>query len=175
MDPLANVAGMLRSVSEVRAVVRWLRPQASAIAVSGVSMGSPIAGLVSHLEPVDAVAVYTPIFGLNAMIAAHLGRWGPSVKDTVELLRSEAAHQVTSAVDYQAVDPTPPPERRLIVGAWHDRMAMRDPAIALHERWGGELFWHPGGHVGHLFAGGVQCATERFLRSIIAESSRKYG
>jgi hypothetical protein len=174
MDPLANVAGMLRSVSEVRAVVRWLRPQASAIAVSGVSMGSPVAGLVSHLEPVDAVAVYTPIFGLNAMIAAHLGRWGPSVKDTVELLRSEAAHQVTSAVDYQAVDPTPPPERRLIVGAWHDRMAMRDPAIALHERWGGELFWHPGGHVGHLFAGGVQCATERFLRSIIAESSRTH-
>ena len=53
--------------------------QATAIAVAGVSMGSPVAGLVSHLEPVDAVAVYTPIFGLNAMIAAHLGRWGPSV------------------------------------------------------------------------------------------------
>jgi hypothetical protein len=59
---------------DLRAVVRWLRPQASAIAVSGVSMGSPVAGLVSHLEEVDAVAVYTPIFGLNAMIAAHLGR-----------------------------------------------------------------------------------------------------
>ena len=50
MDPLANVAGMMRAVSEVRAVVRWLRPQATAIAVSGVSMGSPVAGLVSHLE-----------------------------------------------------------------------------------------------------------------------------
>ena len=80
MDPLANVAGMMRAVSEVRAVVRWLRPQANAVAVSGVSMGSPVAGLVSHLEKVDAVAVYTPIFGLNAMIAAHLGRWGPSVQ-----------------------------------------------------------------------------------------------
>src|SRR3954453_738834 len=54
MDPLNNVAGMMRAVSEVRAVVRWLRPQASAIAVSGVSMGSPVAGLVSHLEKVDA-------------------------------------------------------------------------------------------------------------------------
>jgi hypothetical protein len=80
MDPLNNVAGMIRAVSEVRAVVKWLQPQASTIAVSGVSMGSPVAGLVSHLEQVDAVAVYTPIFGLNAMIAAHLGRWGPSVR-----------------------------------------------------------------------------------------------
>ena len=89
MDPLANVAGMMRAVSEVRAVVRWLRPQSTAIAVSGVSMGSPVAALVSHLEKVDAVAVYTPIFGLNAMIAQHLGRWGPSVRDTIELLRSD--------------------------------------------------------------------------------------
>jgi hypothetical protein len=50
MDPLNNVAGMMRAVSEVRAVVKWLQPQASTIAVSGVSMGSPVAGLVSHLE-----------------------------------------------------------------------------------------------------------------------------
>ena len=72
MDPLANVAGMMRVVSEVRALVRWLRPQSTAVAVSGVSMGSPVAALVSHLEEVDGVAVYTPILGLNAMIAQHL-------------------------------------------------------------------------------------------------------
>ncbi len=88
---LANVAGMMRAVSEVRAVVRWLQPQSTAIAVSGVSMGSPVAALVSHLETVDAVAVYTPIFGLNAMIAQHLGRWGPSVRGVSDVLRSEVA------------------------------------------------------------------------------------
>ena len=76
----ANVAGMTRAVSEVRAVVRWLQPRSTAIAISGVSMGSPVAALVSHLETVHAVAVYTPIFGFNAMIAQHLGRWGPSVR-----------------------------------------------------------------------------------------------
>jgi dienelactone hydrolase len=168
MDPLANAAGMMRAVSEVRAVVRWLRPQASAIAVSGVSMGSPVAWLVSHLEQVDAVAVYTPIFGLNAMIAAHLGRWGPSVRDTIELLSSDAAQEVMSAVDYQSVEPTAPRARRLIVGAWHDQMARREPALALHERWGGELYWHRGSHVGHLFAGGVQEASERFLRGVMS-------
>lgn len=172
MDPLNNVAGMMRAVSEVRAVIRWLRPQASTIAVSGVSMGSPVAGLVAHLEKVDAVAVYTPIFGLNAMIAAHLGRWGPSVQDTIELLRSDFVAQVMSAVDYQSVEPSPPPERRLIVGAWHDRMAFRDPALALHERWGGQLYWHQGSHVGHLFAGGVQAVSERFLGNVSQQSSR---
>jgi pimeloyl-ACP methyl ester carboxylesterase len=170
MDPLANVAGMMRSVSEVRALVRWLRPQAGSIVVSGVSMGSPVAGLVSHLEKVDAVAVYTPIFGLNAMIAAHLGRWGPSVRETIELLRSDAVELVTSALDYQAVEPTPPPDRRLIVGAWHDQMARREPALILHERWGGELYWHPGSHVGHLFAPGVRRASERFLRGVSEQS-----
>ncbi|MBX7430590.1 alpha/beta hydrolase [Mycobacterium sp. Y57] len=166
MDPLANVAGMMRAVSEVRALVRWLRPQAGTVAVAGVSMGSPVAGLVSHLEPVDAVAVYTPIAGLNAMIAAHLGRWGPSVHDTIELLGSDAAAQVMAAVDYQSVEPTAPERNRLIVGAWHDQMAGRDTALELHGRWGGQLHWHRGSHVGHVFAGGVHGVTERFLRPI---------
>ncbi|MDY6996560.1 MAG: alpha/beta hydrolase [Actinomycetota bacterium] len=172
MDPLANVAGMMRAVSEVRAVVRWLQPQASAVAVAGVSMGSPVAGLVSHLEPVDAVAVYTPIFGLNTMIAAHLGRWGPSVRETIDLLGSPAAEQVMSAVDYQSVEPSAPPQHRLIVGAWHDQMARREPAVALHDRWGGQLHWHPGSHVGHLFAGGVHAASERWLRDLSEPAPR---
>jgi pimeloyl-ACP methyl ester carboxylesterase len=166
MDPLNNVAGMMRVVSEVRALVRWLRPQSSAIAVSGVSMGSPVAALVAHLERVDGVAVYTPIFGLNGMIAQHLGRWGPSVRETIELMQSDTVAAVASVVDHLDVEPTPDPPRRLIVGAWHDRMAMREPTEVLHDRWGGELYWHPGSHVGHLFAAGVQQASERFLRGV---------
>lgn len=167
MDPLANVAGMMRAVSEVRALVRWLLPQSTTVVVSGVSMGSPVAALVSHLEAsVDAVAVYTPIFGLNEMIAHHLGRWGPAAQGTVDLLRSDTVSALTSVVDLLAVEPSPPQARRLIVGAWHDRMAMRDPAIALHERWDGELFWHPGSHVGHIFSRGVQEVSERFLRRV---------
>jgi hypothetical protein len=136
-------------------------------------MGSPVAGLVAHLEEVDAVAVYTPIFGLNAMIAAHLGRWGPSVQDTIEVLRSGTVAQVMSAVDYQSVEPSPPPDRRLIVGAWHDRMAFREPALALHERWGGQLYWHDGGHAGHLFSRRVQAVSERFLEGLSAEGGRR--
>jgi len=168
MDPLTNVAGMMRVVSEVRALVRWLRPQSTAMVVSGVSMGSPVAALVSHFEEVDGVAVYTPILGLNAMISQHLGRWGPSVDETIALLGSDTVAAVASAVDHTVVEPTAPPHARLIVGAWHDRMAMREPAQQLHQLWGGELFWHRGSHVGHLFARGVQDASERFLGALTA-------
>jgi pimeloyl-ACP methyl ester carboxylesterase len=173
MDPLGNVAGMMRAVSEVRAVVRWVRPQASAVVVSGISMGTPVAALVSHLErQVDAVALYTPILGLNTMIARHLGRWGSSHDGYRELLQSSVVSRLTSVIDPLAVDPAPPPQRRLIVGAWHDRMAMREPAIALQERWGGQLYWYDGGHVGHVFSRRVQRVTERFLRDVEQVQSR---
>jgi pimeloyl-ACP methyl ester carboxylesterase len=170
MDPLGNVAGMMRAVSEVRAVVKWVRPQASAVVVSGISMGTPVAALVSHLQrDIDAVGLYTPILGLNAMIARHLGRWGSSRDVFRELLASPVVSQLTSVIDPLAVNPAPPPERRLIVGAWHDRMAMREPTTALQDRWGGQLYWYDGSHVGHIFSRRVQRVTEQFLREVVAD------
>jgi pimeloyl-ACP methyl ester carboxylesterase len=170
MDPLGNVAGMMRAVSEVRAVVRWVQPQASAVVVSGISMGTPVAALVSHLErQVDGVALYTPILGLNAMIARHLSRWGSARDAFRDLLGSPVVAQLTSVIDPLAVDPAPPPHRRLIVGAWHDRMAMREPTEALQERWGGQLYWYDGSHVGHIFSRRVQKVSERFLRGVAAQ------
>ena len=171
MDPLTNVAGTMRAVSEVRSLVRWLRPRATAIAMSGVSMGSPVAALVSHLEPVDAVAVFTPILGVNATIAQHLGRWGLALRDTRELLQSADVSDVAKVVDHLSVQPSPPPHRRLIVGAWHDRMAMREAALALHQRWGGQLYWHNGSHVGQMLSAGVQKTTEQFLRALVNPES----
>nr|WP_231982453.1 PHB depolymerase family esterase [Mycobacterium sp. E787] len=167
VDPLGNVAGMMRAVSEVRAVVRWVQPQASAVVVAGISMGTPVAALVSHLErQVDAVALYTPILGLNAMIARHMGRFGHSRAGFRELLGSPEVSRLTSVIDPLRAEPAPPPQRRLIVGAWHDRMAMREPAEALQERWGGQLYWYDGGHVGHIFSRRVLKVTERFLGEV---------
>lgn len=164
-DPLANTAGTMRAVSEVRAVVRWLRPQASEVAVAGLSLGSPVAALVSHLEPaVDAVAVYTPIGGLNAMIGHHLWQWGDAGRDATDAMRSDVATALTSVVDPLLTDPIPPADRRLIVAARHDRMAYPEPAEVLGQRWGGRIHWHDGSHVGHLFSGQVQAETERFLQ-----------
>jgi pimeloyl-ACP methyl ester carboxylesterase len=170
MDPLGNVAGMMRVVSEVRAVVRWARSQGTAVVVAGISMGTPVAALVSHLEKqIDAVALYTPILGLNAMIARHLQRWGPSRDGFRELLESPVVTQLTSVIDPLAVTPSPPPQRRLIVGAWHDRMAMREPTDSLQERWAGQLYWYDGSHVGHIFSRRVQRITDRFLRDAVGQ------
>jgi pimeloyl-ACP methyl ester carboxylesterase len=166
-DPLINVAGMMRTVSEVRAVIRWLEPQATGIALAGLSLGSAVAALVAGMEDgVDAVAVYTPITGLNGMIANHLHRWGPTADEVAAVLGSDVVTRLTSLIDPLAVQPLPPVEHRLIVGARHDQMAMRAPALALYERWGGELYWHDGGHVGHLFSGDVTAVTDTFLRKL---------
>jgi hypothetical protein len=100
-------------------------------------------------------------------------RWGPSVGDVSDLLRSGTVARLVSPVDLLAAEPTPPPERRLIVGASHDRMALRKPAIALHERWRGELYRHDGGHAGHLFSRRVQAASKRFLGGLSAEGGRR--
>jgi len=131
-------------------------------------MGSPVAALVSHLErDVHAVALHTPILGLNAMIARHLRRRGRSHDGLFpELLQSPVVAQLTSVIDPLAVDPAPPPQRRLIVGAWHDRMAMREPTIALQERWNGQLYWYDGSHVGQVFSRRPQRVSERFLREV---------
>lgn len=166
-DPLGNVAGMMRSVSEIRAVLRWVRKQATTVVVAGVSMGSPVAALVSHLErDIDAVALYTPILGLNSMIARHLSRSGSSRRDYCTLLQSDVVSQLTSVIDPLRADPAPPPHRRLIVAARHDRMAMLEPALVLQERWGGQLYWYAGGHVSHVFSRRVQTVSERFLREV---------
>ena len=170
LDPLTNVAGMMRAVSEVRAVVRWVQPESTAVVVSGVSMGSPVAALVAHFEKaVNAVALYTPILGLNAMIARHLARRGTSRDGFRELLGSELVSALTSVIDPLSVEPAPPPNRRLIIGAWHDRMAMREPALALQQRWSGQFYWYDGSHVGHIFSRRVQAVSERFLRRATKE------
>ena len=166
-DPVANVAGMVRAVSEVRAVIGWIQPDSTAIALSGLSLGSAVAALVAGLdERVDAVALYTPILGLNGMIARHLHRWGSAGHEVSAAMTSDIVAELTSVIDPLALEPLPPPHRRLIVGAWHDQMAYRQCAVALHERWGGEMYWHDGGHVGHLFSGAVQAQTERFLGAV---------
>ena len=126
-------------------------------------MGTPVAALVSHLErDIDAVGLYTPILGLNAMIARHLGRWGSSRDEFRELLESPVVAKLTSVIDPLAVDPAPPPQRRLIVGAWHDRMAMREPTT-LTGRGAAVVLVRRQPRRPHILAE-VFGVTERFLR-----------
>ncbi|WP_179475552.1 alpha/beta hydrolase family protein [Mycolicibacterium vinylchloridicum] len=169
IDPINNVAGMMRTISEVRAVVRWVQPQATSITVAGLSLGSAVAAFVSYLEPqVDAVALYVPILGLNQMIAQHHQRWGDAGAEIAKVMQSDAVSALMSVVDPLAVVPGAPQDDRMIVGAWHDRMALRHPAELLHEKWKGTLHWHDGGHVGVMLSSAVTSITEDFLRRAVS-------
>ena len=155
MDPLTNVAGMMRVVSEVRALVRWLRPQSTVIAVSGVSMGSPVAALVSHFEEVDGVAVYTPILGLNAMIAQHLGRWGPSVTTPSSCWGPTRWQRWRPrSITRRRADAAPQAASSSAPGTTGWRCA--SPLRCCTSGGAASCTGTTGSHVGHLFAGGVQ-------------------
>lgn len=46
----------------------------------------------------------------------------------------------------------------------NDRMTLRRRArLQLHERWGGQVHWHSGGHIGHLWSRDVRSVVDRFL------------
>ncbi|HXB86767.1 MAG TPA: alpha/beta hydrolase, partial [Mycobacterium sp.] len=45
--------------------------------------------------------------------------------------------------------------------------------VELQQRWGGQLYWYDGSHVGHLFSRRVQRVTERFLSGITQESKTR--
>ena len=50
---------------------------------------------------------------------------------------------------------------------------MYHAANALHELRRGELYWHDGGHAGHLLSRRVQAVSERFLGGLSAEGARR--
>ena len=89
-------------------MIGWIEPQATAIALSGLSLGSAVAALAAGLdERIDAVALYTPILGLNGMIARHLHRWGSAADVVGAAMASDIVTELTSVIDPLAVDPAP--------------------------------------------------------------------
>jgi pimeloyl-ACP methyl ester carboxylesterase len=164
-DLLGNIATMIRAVSDVRSVIGWIDEQDPAsLAVVGMSLGGPVAALTAGLdERVDAVAATVPMLDAHATIAHHAARTGARGRKLAALLRSEPVRAVGSAVDPTALEPLCAPDRRLVVAALGDRMTSVNAAQRLHERWGGQVHWHPGGHIGHLMSGDVRRVLDDFL------------
>ena len=165
-DLLGNIATMVRAVSDVRSVIGWIDEQdpSSSLAVVGMSLGGPVAALTAGLDDrVDAVAAMVPMLDAHATIAHHTAKTGGRGRKLAALLRSEPVRAVGSVVDPTALEPLCAPDRRLVVAALGDRMTSVTAAQRLHERWGGQVHWHPGGHIGHLMSGGVRSALDDFL------------
>ena len=164
-DLLGNVATMIRAVADVRATVGWIDEQNPvSLAVVGMSLGGPVAALAAALDDrVDAVAATVPMLDAHATIAHHTARTGARGRALATLLRSEPVRAAGSVVDPTVLEPRCPPERRLVVAAVGDRMTSVRAAQRLHERWGGRVHWHPGGHIGHLMSGDVRRVLDDFL------------
>ncbi len=172
-DLLGNIATMIRAVSDVRSVIGWIGEQEPAsLAVVGMSLGGPVAALTAGLDQrVDAVAATVPMLDAHATIAHHAARTGARGRRLAALLRSEPVRAVGNAVDPTALEPRCAPERRLVVAALGDRMTSVHAAQRLHERWGGHVHWHPGGHIGHLMSGEVRSIVDDFLLDRMAGQS----
>ncbi len=164
-DLLGNIVTMIRAVSDVRSVIGWIADQdPPSVAVVGMSLGGPVAALTAGLDDrVDAVAATVPMLDAHATIAHHTAKTGGRGRKLAALLRSEPVQAVGGVVDPTALVPHCSPERRLVVAALGDRMTSVNAAQRLHERWGGQVYWHPGGHIGHLMSGAVRTVVDDFL------------
>ncbi|GEP32709.1 hypothetical protein NSZ01_04770 [Nocardioides szechwanensis] len=164
-DLLGNIATMMRAVSDVRAVVGWIHEQDPvSVAVVGMSLGGPVAALVSGLDDrVDGVVAIVPMLDAHATIAHHTAKTGGRGKKLAALLRSEPVKAVGTVVDPTALEPYAAQDRRLVVAALGDRMTSVRAAQRLHGSWGGQVHWHAGGHIGHLISGDVKAALDEFL------------
>ena len=69
------------------------------------------------------------------------------------------------------MSPTEKPDAIVVMLGLNDRMAMREPTVALQDRWSGQLYWYDGSHVGHIFSRRVYGVTERFLAAVAAETA----
>ena len=167
LDPLTNVAGMMRAVSEVLAVMQWVQPQSTAVVVSGVSMGSAVAALVSHFEmrvecrravhadlgpqrddrasprALGSVARWLP----RALAVA--GRLGIDLSDRCAVGRARAA-AASSAHRRSVARPDGDARARRCVA-----VAMERPVLLVRQQ-----------SVGHIFSRRVQAVSERFLREV---------
>ena len=164
-DLLGIVATMMRAVSDVRTVLAWVREQeAPSVAVVGMSLGGPVAALTAGLDPsVDTVVAMVPMLDAHATIAHHVERTGARGRLLAELLRDEAVAACGTVIDPLELEPHAPRSRRLVVAALNDRMTSVRAAQRLHERWDGQVHWHAGGHIGHLWSREVRGVVDRFL------------
>lgn len=164
-DLLGNIATMMRAVSDVRAVLGWVQSQDPvSVAVVGMSLGGPVAALTAGLDDrVDSVVAIVPMLDAHATIAHHTAKTGGRGKKLAALLRSDPVKAVGTVVDPTTLEPHAASQRRLVIAALGDRMTSVRAAQRLHGRWGGQVHWHAGGHIGHLISGDVRAALDEFL------------
>ena len=166
-DIVQNVHNITQAAWDTRRLIGWIRSITDQpVALSGLSMGAYLTGLVSGLDDVDLAIAGIPTTDLEALLHNHAptavrkrarsaGSIGPN---------SRAAMSLVSPL---AVTPRVPRDRRFIFAGLGDRMSTPEQAEQLWEHWDRPaIHWFPSGHLGCAISGdGREFATDALTRN----------
>lgn len=169
-DLASNMAAVLQAVHDVRRLISWIQLQgATHIAVYGVSLGGYTASILAGVEPaVDTVIAGIPVTGLSKLLTHHLQRFGGTRgRSMCSLMQSDAVLALDRLVNPLALPVHPARDRRFIFAGLGDSVAAPAQAVELWEHWERpELHWYGGGHVSHIWSGGVRAFVDHALTEL---------
>jgi hypothetical protein len=155
-----------QAIWDIRRMIGWLREEgASAIGVTGLSLGGYTTALLAGVEPGLACV----IAGIPATDLAQIfWRHGPPLQ--LEYLSGLGIDQarvseLMTVVSPLAVEPRVPLEGRFIFGGNADRLVTPDHIRDLERHWGSpRTLWYAGGHLSFRMDPRIQHAIDAHLR-----------
>jgi pimeloyl-ACP methyl ester carboxylesterase len=144
-DPRLTNEGFRQAVTDIRALVRWLRERgAPRVGVMGMSLGGFTAALLATVcDDFDFVMPMIPLASI-ADYAREQGRLGSGAEADEQHAAVERVHRIVSPL---ARPLRLPASRALVVAAAHDRITPRSHAERIVSHFGCELVTIEGGHL----------------------------
>lgn len=153
-DVVQNVHNITQAAWDTRRLLGWIRSITDQpVALSGLSMGAYLTGLVAGLDDVDLAIAGIPTTDLEALTRNHAPL---AVRKRARSAGAIGAHSRTAMrmVSPLAVIPRVARDRRFIFAGLGDRMSTPEQAEALWEHWDRPaIHWFPSGHVGCAVSG----------------------
>jgi pimeloyl-ACP methyl ester carboxylesterase len=163
-DPRRNLEGFRQAMVDVRGLIQYFRRVgAPSVGLWGMSLGAYSSALTATLEPVDALVLTIPLASLVDYAADRaLLATGGVGEAQAHLLR-----RIYAPIDPFAASQQVARDRVFTVVAAHDGITPIEHGHRLAERFGGEVYTWPGGH---LWAPGRQPgwdAARAFTRKVM--------
>jgi dienelactone hydrolase len=168
VDPVANLLGVVQSVSDARALLSWIRQQSNEpIGVFGVSLGGLVASMLAGFEAdLACVVAGIPLTNMSMMLADTVrSRWGAEALAEAHL-EDAAPVELSRLASSLTFDPVIPEDRRFIYAAVGDRLVTARQAEALARHWGDPtMMWLQGAHIVNNVRASRRFVTRAFAAS----------
>jgi pimeloyl-ACP methyl ester carboxylesterase len=168
VDPVANLLGVVQSVSDARALLSWIRGQSSKpIGVFGISLGGLVASMLAGFEPdLACVVAGIPLTNMSMMLADTVrSRWGEEALAEAHL-EDPAPVELSRLASPLSFAPVIPVERRFVHAAVGDRLVTARQAEALVRHWDDPTtMWLQGAHILNNVRAGRRFVTRAFAAS----------